>query len=268
MIVLKRVSVVRNGKTILKDVNLRIEPKECVCIVGNAGSGKTTLIQLLTKESDPTSGTVEVDGVALTLLPPPILQLFRRKLGIIFQEPGLLSYLTVRENIAFPLELRGTDAALTKKRTTELLKRLGLTTKADLLPEALSQSERALAGIARAFAGNPLILLADEPLQSLDDAQTQAVLDLFAEAKVQGVTIILCTQDPVTADILGARTLVIEKGTITEQSKPREVPAETAQHRIFEEESEKEMSIALDLPASPRGRLKEKGKIRITSISS
>ena len=268
MIVIKRVSVVRKGKTILKDVNLRIEPKECVCILGNSGNGKTVLFELFSKTTDPTSGTVEVDGVALTLLPPSILQLYRRRLGIIFQEPQLLGYLTVRENIAFPLELRGTDAALTKKRTAELLKRLGLTAKADLLPEALSQSERALTGIARAFAGNPLILLADEPLQSLDRRQMEAVLDLFVEAKAQGVTIILCTRDSVTAEILGARTLILDKGIVSEQAQPRELRSLPASPTFSEPEPAEKMSIAHELPASPRGRLKEKGKIRITSISS
>ncbi len=268
MIVFKRVSVVRNGKTMLRDVNLRIEPKECVCITGNAGSGKTILFDLFSKTIDPTSGSVEVDGVALTLLPPPILQLYRRKLGIIFQEPQLLSYLTVRENIAFPLELRGADLNLVKRRTAELLKRLGLTAKADLLPENLSQSERALTGIARAFALNPLILLADEPLQLLDETQTEAVLDLFAEAKAQGVTIILCAGNAVIAEILGARLLTLDKGIVTEQAKPRELPVAPPAHRIFEEQPDEKMSIAPALPASPRGRLKERGKIRITSISS
>jgi len=181
MILCKRVTKKIDGKAVLSDVTLRIEPKECVCIVGEARAGKTTLFELLLKAQEPTSGSIEVDGVPLTTLPPLILQLYRSRLGVIFQEPRLLLHSTVAENIAFPLEIRGAAQSLIDRRVAELLKRFTLTTLKDQLPGDLSLSERALVGIARAFVASPLILMADEPLQALDEARcctSKLILDI------------------------------------------------------------------------------------------
>lgn len=269
MIVCTRVSKDRNGCTVLSDVTMQIEPRECVCILGKARSGKTTLFELLLKLEEPTAGSIDVDGVQLKALPPLVLQLYRSKLGIIFQEPRLLDHLTVAENIAFPLELRGTSDATVVRRMKELLKRLNLTALSSAMPAELSRSERALVGIARAFVTGPLILIADEPLLGLDAAQSQVVLDLFREAKDQGCTIVAFASDPVFADELDARVLILEKGKIKEEIKKETIPAiET--HRVFETVPTLSVPVSAprERPAPGKRPHREKKSVKITAINS
>ncbi len=268
MILCKRVTKKIDGKAVLSDVTLRIEPKECVCIVGEARAGKTTLFELLLKAQEPTSGSIEVDGVPLTTLPPLILQLYRSRLGVIFQEPRLLLHSTVAENIAFPLEIRGAAQSLIDRRVAELLKRFTLTTLKDQLPGDLSLSERALVGIARAFVASPLILMADEPLQALDEAQAQAVLELFLEAKRQGCTIVVFTSNPSLADAIGARVLTLSGGKIIEQPKGHDLGRAPVRHRILETDEEPALT-SVTVTEEPMARLvKDKRKVKITQIHS
>lgn len=258
MLVCKRVTKTWDGRTVLKDVTLRIDPGECVSIVGGAGSGKTTLLRLLLNADEPTSGSIEVDGVPLANLPPLILQLYRSRLGVTFQEPRLLRSATVAENIAFPLELRSATSSTIQRRCEELMGRLGLTAKADLLPGALSVSDRALTGIARAFSASPLIVLADEPVQLLDEPQGRAVLDLFSEAHRHGTTIIVLTGNAAITEALAARTLTLKDGTIFEPSKGNTLGRAPMRHRILE----------TDVEPSPKPPDGEGRKIKITAIHS
>lgn len=260
------------GQTILSDITMRIEPGECVCITGSARSGKTTLFRLLIKADEPTSGSIEIDNVPLKTLPPLILQLYRTRLGIIFQEPRLLMHATVAENIAYPLELRGVAPRATERHTTELLKRFHLQAKANLLPSALSLSERALVGIARAIATSPMILIADEPLQMLDEAQAQEVLAVLREAQGQGCTVIVFTGNSSIAEALSARTLTLSNGKITEERKRKEAEQPAVQHRILEavEETPAASELTLDIDEHPVvvRTPKDRKKVKITSINS
>lgn len=254
MLACKRVTKKRSGRAILTDVSFAVEPGDCVCIAGPAGSGKTLLFDLLTKAEEPTSGTVEIDGVPLGQLPPPILQLYRSRLGIIFQEPHLFDHLTVHENVTVPLEILGMPEALMQKRTDTLLDRLGLGTKADMLPRALARSEQMLAGIARAFIASPLIILADEPLQLLDAAGKEKVTALLREARERGASVIVFTSDLAIADALEARILILEKGKLTEQGIGNSQPS--SHHRILED----------DAGSTPTASGKGARKIRVTAI--
>ncbi|MDD5751885.1 MAG: ATP-binding cassette domain-containing protein, partial [Candidatus Peribacteraceae bacterium] len=149
MIILRDVSKTFGEKTALQHVNLQINPGEFVCIVGPSGAGKSTLMHLLLGAEEVTSGGVEVDGVQLKDIPPPVLQLYRRRIGMVFQDYKLLQNRTVAENIAFPLEVCGVGDEEIVSRVRELLTEMQLMEKANALPAALSGGEKARTAIAR-----------------------------------------------------------------------------------------------------------------------
>lgn len=268
MLLCKNLTKTWNGQGGMTDVNLRIEPKECVCIVGPAQSGKTTLFHLLLKAEDPTSGSIEIDGIPLDHLPPLVLQLYRTRLGIIFQEPHLLQHATVRENIAYPLELRGAPEAVIEERTRTLLKRFNLTAKVDAFPDHLSLSERALVGIMRACISSPVIILADEPLQCLDEDQAQSALALLQEANRRGCTIVVFTSNASLAQALGARTLRLHDGKITEEDRPKDLGRGVKQHGILEAQDDIPLSDLSAVPPATPPPAPDKRKIKITSINA
>lgn len=256
----------------LRDASLQINPKECVCIVGESASGKSTILKLLVREESPTSGTVEIDGVDLAIVPPPILQLYRRRTGIIFQEPILLDDATVREHLALPLELFGwPDAAITRN-VDDILKRLGLQEISTRLPGQLSLSERSLVGIARALVTSPMVLLGDEPFALLDAEQAKRVLAAMAQLHKQGTTIILFSRRAETGEALHARTVHLKNGAFghaAAEKKHAHASSEDS-HRILEETEQSVRTILKEHEThrSSGSRGGHGKKIRITSIGS
>ena len=212
MIVLKNVSKAYGKRTVLSNVSLELGPGEFVCVTGPSGAGKSTLLSLLVGIEAATSGVIEVDGVDLRQVPPGALQIFRRRVGVVFQDYKLLENRTVAENIAFPLEVCGAADALIQKRVPELLRRMNLADRADALPAELSGGEKARAAIARAIAHTPLIILADEPTGNLDPEQARVVLELLREINRDGATIIFATHDLSLLDGLQVRVIHLEKG--------------------------------------------------------
>ncbi len=268
MLALKHVTHSYGKTRVLNGASVGIKPKDCLCITGEGGSGKSTIFNLLIRALDPDTGTVEVDGVPLSIVPPPVLQLYRRRLGIAFQEPVLLEYATVRENIAYPLELFGAPAKAVSKATDDLLGRLRLVTSADKLVHDLSSSERALTGLARSVIASPMILIADEPLQHLDTAQSKAVADVFTAMHKKGTTVILFSRNRETARHFGARTVILKDGKIAEERSSISPVSPATTHRILEE-TEGKVHAILDFKAPRRpGTPKNDKKIRITSIGS
>ncbi|MDD5623841.1 MAG: ATP-binding cassette domain-containing protein [Candidatus Peribacteraceae bacterium] len=264
MIVLKNVTKIFGRTHVLRDVSLRIEPKEFVCIVGPSGAGKSTLIHLLIGAEDVTSGEVEVDGVNLRAIPAPVMQLYRRRIGVVFQDYKLLPNRTVAENIAFPLEVSGMSDADIAARVGEVLAQMGLSERASAFPSALSGGEKARTAIARAIVHRPLIVLADEPTGNLDPGQSLQILQLFQQLHASGQTVLLATHDSAMVDTLQTRVVRLENGMIARDSAGgyHAAPLSDAEpkHEILagaEEELEK----------SAR-RAAGKRKIRITSIRS
>ncbi len=256
MLALKNVTQSFGPTTVLRSASLQIVPKDCACILGPARSGKTLILRLLTGLDAPVKGTVLIDGVDLTVVPHPVLQLYRRRTGIIFQEPVLLEHATVSENIALPLELAGMPRAAIRRAVTDLLQRLSLTDLADRFPDTLSLSERSLVSIARAIVTAPMVLLADEPFANLDAAQTKAVVELIAALHKSGTTVLAFSRSAETATLLDARTLQLENGAIAEAAASP-APGDAGRHRILEK------------PAVPRAEEEAKGrKIRVTAIRS
>lgn len=214
MIVLKKVSKVFGRTKVLEDISFQIDPKEFICITGPSGAGKSSLISLLIGAEDVTTGAIEIDGVDLRSIPPPVLQLMRRRIGIVFQDYKLLPDLTVAENIAFPLEVCMAPDKTIRKRVPELLKRMDLVQRAGALPRELSGGEKARTAIARAIVHHPMILLADEPTGNLDPEQSLEILALLKHIHHEGTTVVLATHDAVLVDALQTRVIHLDTGRV------------------------------------------------------
>ncbi|MGE5169562.1 MAG: ABC transporter ATP-binding protein [Rudaea sp.] len=213
--------------TILEGVTFDVAAGETVAIVGASGSGKTTLLGLLAGLDDPTAGEVVLDGVALSTLDQDGRAALRQRLlGFVFQSFQLLPALTALENVMLPLELAGADDAA--PRAGEWLARVGLSRRTSHYPRQLSGGEQQRVAIARAFAGEPKILMADEPTGNLDGATGIEVADLmFRLNREHGTTLLLVTHE---ADLARRveRRLSLEAGRLvaderTDASSPRKV---------------------------------------------
>ena len=190
--------IVRSGDaplTILDSVSFDVEAGATVAIVGTSGSGKTTLLGLLAGLDRPTSGEVTIDGIALSSLDEDGAAALRaRVLGFVFQSFQLLPALTAHENVMLPLELAG--AADASSRARDWLARVGLARRVTHYPRQLSGGEQQRVAIARAFAGEPKLLMADEPTGNLDGATGAEVADLmFRLNRENGTTLLLVTHD-------------------------------------------------------------------------
>jgi putative ABC transport system ATP-binding protein len=199
----------------LKGVDLRVAAGEFVMLVGPSGSGKTTLLSILGCVLAPTAGEVRLGGEVVTGRPARELAALRRtRLGFVFQSYNLVASLTALENVALALRIRGQrrDEALAEARGT--LARVDLADKADRKPAALSGGEAQRVAVARALAGHPAIVLADEPTASLDAASGARVMHLLrAMADEQGTTVVVVTHDP-RIFALADRIVRIEDGRI------------------------------------------------------
>lgn len=268
MIALKNVSKSYGKHTILSDLSLCIDPATCVCIVGESGSGKTTLLQLLLRAEDPTSGVVEIDGVDIRTVPSPVLQLYRQRVGVIFQEPVLLEHATIAENIGLPLQLLGAPDALIERNTADLLGHIGLNAKATLFPSDLSLSECSLVCIARALISAPMVIIADDPVHNLDVQQKLIVKELFANMHKKGTTIIFASRDPIFGHSLHAQIIELKSGKTNQEGVATSSKMKAPEtHRILEEEA-KAPETAPPPSATQNPPPQESGgkRIRITSI--
>jgi sulfonate transport system ATP-binding protein len=190
--------------TVLKGLNLEIEPSECLVIVGASGSGKTTLLRVLAGLESADGGSVAIDG-------NPVHGVGKER-AVIFQEPRLLPWLTVLGNVAFGLEVRGVTRGTAEERARRYIALVGLGEFADAYPKQLSGGMAQRVGIARALTVQPEILLLDEPLGALD-AMTKITMQeeltrIWSEEKV---TMIVVTHDLEEAVYLGDRVLVLPK---------------------------------------------------------
>jgi putative ABC transport system ATP-binding protein len=200
--------IVRSGDdplTILDDVTFDVDAGASIAIVGASGSGKTTLLGLLAGLDRPTSGEVHIDGSALSTLDEDALAAMRQRLlGFVFQSFQLLPALTALENVMLPLELAGAGDAPVRARTW--LDRVGLARRVTHYPRQLSGGEQQRVAIARAFAGEPKLLMADEPSGNLDGVTGVEVADLmFRLNREHGTTLVLVTHDVNLAARCGRR---------------------------------------------------------------
>ena len=180
----------------LADVNLSIGRGEYVAISGPSGCGKSTLMSILGLLDTPTAGEYQLNGQAVaTLTPKERARARNRQIGFIFQSFNLLGDMTVAENVALPLRYRGMSAAEQKRHVERALERVGMTQRAGHYPAQLSGGQQQRVAVARAVAGEPAILLADEPTGNLDSRNGEAVMNLLGELHQAGATICMVTHD-------------------------------------------------------------------------
>ena len=165
-------------------------------VMGPSGSGKSTLLSVLGALTQPSSGTVTIDGIDVYGLPSEKQADFRREyLGFIFQSHNLIPYLNALENVMLPLAVSGIPTAEKRRRATSMLERVGLKDRLLHLPQQLSGGEQERVAIARALVNNPPLLLADEPTGSLDTTTSSQVMELLAELHREGQTIVMVTHN-------------------------------------------------------------------------
>jgi putative ABC transport system ATP-binding protein len=200
----------------LDDISVGVERGEVLVVAGPSGSGKTTLLALLGALERPTRGQVLFEGKNLGDCSDVALARVRRRMGFIFQDFSLIPDLSAGENITYPLIPRGIPRAERQRRADELLTRFGLGGKRTARARELSGGEQQRVAVARALAGQPEIVLADEPTSNLDPATGRGLLDLFRELNAGGTTLILSSHDPAVIS-LGNRICELEGGKLRAQ---------------------------------------------------
>lgn len=202
----------------LSEITLDIAPGEYVSIEGPSGCGKTTLLSILGLLDSPSSGSYTLNGRPVAHLGHTDKARIRnREIGFIFQSFNLIGDLSVFENVELPLTYRGMRSQERKSRVMEALERVDMVHRAKHFPGQLSGGQQQRVAVARALAGNPSILLADEPTGNLDSKNGEAVMDLLKELHNQGATIFMVTHDQRYADFAD-RKIQLFDGCITEVS--------------------------------------------------
>ena len=215
MIEFKNVSkVYENGSTALDNVCITINDGEFVLICGHSGAGKSTLFKLLTHEVTPDSGFVIVDEFDVTKLKRSKIPKLRRKLGVVFQDFRLLPNKSVAENIAFALEVIEEKPKVIKEKVAHVLELVGLSDKANDLPEDLSGGEQQRVAIARAIVNRPSVLIADEPTGNLDPNTSKDIVDLFKHINNLGTTVIMVTHNMDIVTYLNKRVIELKDGRV------------------------------------------------------
>ena len=208
------------GKTVaLHPVSLEVRSGELLTLLGPSGSGKTTLLQLISGLVDATSGRLIIDGVDQTNAP-----VHQRDIGVVFQSYALFPHLTVRENIAFPLQMRGTATHEIRSRVDDALAMVGLSHAADRSPRALSGGQQQRVALARCLVYRPSVILMDEPLGALDRKLREVMQDEIKRIhRETGATIIFVTHDQEEALALSDRICLMNNGQIEQIGAPRDL---------------------------------------------
>jgi putative ABC transport system ATP-binding protein len=202
----------------LDNINMEIRSGEYVAIAGPSGCGKSTLLSILGLLDTPTEGTYLLNGKLVTDLPlSQRARVRNREIGFIFQSFNLIGDLTVYENVELPLTYRGMKASERKERVLAALERVGMAHRAKHLPSQLSGGQQQRVAVARAVAGQPSILLADEPTGNLDSKNGEAVMELLRELHRGGATICMVTHDARYASH-AERTIHLFDGRVVEES--------------------------------------------------
>ena len=221
MILLENVSKsYKNGVNALKNISLYIDEGEFVYIIGPTGSGKSTLIKLLDGEEIPDEGKVVVANTDVGSLKHKHVPLYRRNLGIVFQDYRLLPSLTVFENIAFAMECIGEDKLTIRRRVREVLELVSLEDKAKSFPNELSGGQQQRVTIVRAIANHPKVLIADEPTGNLDPEMSKEIMELLEKInEKEKTTIVMVTHDSTIVNNIKKRTIALEEGYIVADIK-------------------------------------------------
>ncbi len=207
---------------VLKGIDLSIDEREVVVIIGPSGSGKSTLLRCINFLEEPTGGSITVDGIPLDS--EANINKVREEVGMVFQRFNLFPHMTVRDNVTLaPMKVRKIDRSKAEQTAQDLLDRVGLGDKADAYPNQLSGGQQQRVAIARALAMQPKVMLFDEPTSALDPEMVGEVLDVMQRLAESGMTMIIVTHEMGFAREVGTRLLFVDGGYIVEEGKPKDV---------------------------------------------
>jgi len=213
----------------LSNIDLKVERGEYIAVAGPSGCGKSTLLSILGLLDAATSGAYFLDGQTVTGLgAKQRAQVRNRRIGFIFQSFNLLGDRTVAQNVELPLTYRGLSASERRKKALQALERVGMTARADHYPAQLSGGQQQRVAVARAVAGDPSILLADEPTGNLDSKNGAAVMELLRELHRGGATVCLVTHDPRFAEDAGRVVRLLDGALVAEGSVHQDENAHSA----------------------------------------
>ena len=205
---------------VLKGIDFRLVEGERVVVLGPSGSGKSTFLRCINWLEEPTAGEIYLDGVLVT---EKNIRKMRRNIGMVFQHFNLIANLTVMENLTLaPVKLKLMNRAAAEKRARELLRHIGLPSKADAYPASLSGGQKQRIAIIRAMMLSPEVLLFDEPTSALDPESIGGVLSLIQELADRGMTIMIVTHEMSFAKEIATRIVFVDKGKIVEEGTPEE----------------------------------------------
>lgn len=202
------------GVPALDNISIQIKEGEFVFIVGDSGTGKSTLIKLLLKELEPTNGTVYINGRDVSRIRRRQIPKFRRQIGVVFQDFRLLKDLNVYDNVGFAMRVIGEPNRAIRKRVPQMLSMVGLAAKYRSAPRQLSGGEQQRVAIARALVNQPKILLADEPTGNLDNNNAWEIMKLLEDINSNGTTVVVVTHNLEIVREMRKRVITIEKGIV------------------------------------------------------
>lgn len=240
MIIFENVSKKFGTGIALSDISFLVDKGEFVFLVGPTGSGKTTVLRLITRELFPTHGKVVVNNWDVLKLPHSKIPELRKKIGVVFQDLKLLTDRTIFENTSLPLDVSGIEPEEAKKRVEEVLRQVGIFEHKDKFPSQLSGGELQRAAIARALALSPEIILADEPTGNLDSATSWEIVKVLSDINERGTTVIMATHNADIIKSLSKRVLELSQGNLIKDSKSKHKPKEKTEEEEKEKEKEKE----------------------------
>jgi cell division transport system ATP-binding protein len=203
-----------SGDVGLDGVSFGIQRGEFVFLVGASGSGKSTTMRLLIKETEPTAGEITVAGRDLSAISRRRVPYYRRNLGVVFQDYKLLPNRTVYENVAYALQVTGGTRREIRQKVPDILRLTGLSLKLHSYPDQLSGGEQQRVSVARAFVNHPPLLLADEPTGNLDPETSIGIMQLLYRINRTGTTVLVATHDVAMVDRMRRRVIELDEGRV------------------------------------------------------
>ena len=207
------------GTEAVHNINFKIDKGEFAFLVGSSGSGKSTIIKMMLKEEEPTSGNIIVNGKDTTFLKPSKVPYLRRSMGIVFQDFRLLPDKTVYENVAFAMYVVKATPKHIRRQVPMVLSQVGLSHKAKVYPNELSGGEQQRVALARAIVNNPSMLIADEPTGNLDPNTAWDIMELLNDINLRGTTLVVATHAKDIVDKMNKRVIRIDQGNIVRDEK-------------------------------------------------
>jgi cell division transport system ATP-binding protein len=208
-----------SGDLGLVDATFSVAPGEFVFLVGSTGSGKSTIMRLLIKELEPTSGDIRVAGQDLATIGRRGVPKYRRNLGVVFQDFKLLPNRTVHDNVAYAIQVTGGTRKEVRQKVPDILRLTGLATKLHSYPSELSGGEQQRVSVARAFVNHPPLLLADEPTGNLDPDTSIGIMQLLYRINRTGTTVVVATHDKAMVDRMRRRVIEVSNGRIVRDER-------------------------------------------------